>query len=102
MKIVENQEQSDFHTKSLTSIPFGGPIGKGSNLRVRAMLFVSLGDSTLSGQRSIRVCIHLKTSTWHPLPWFSASILMLIDAIRHIHEAWPHPFDAVVHLSALI
>ena len=26
MKIKENQEQSDFNTKSLTSIPFGGPI----------------------------------------------------------------------------
>ena len=26
MKIKENQEKSDFNTKSLTSIPFGGPI----------------------------------------------------------------------------
>ena len=27
MKIKENQEKSDFNRKSLTSIPFGGPIG---------------------------------------------------------------------------
>ena len=26
MNIDENQENSDFNTKSLTSIPFGGPI----------------------------------------------------------------------------
>ena len=29
MKIDENQEESDFNTKSLTSIPFGGPICTG-------------------------------------------------------------------------
>ena len=27
MNIDEHQEKSDFNTKSLTSIPFGGPIG---------------------------------------------------------------------------
>ena len=26
MKLEENQEKSDFHTKSVTSITFGGPI----------------------------------------------------------------------------
>ena len=30
MKIDEHQEKSNFNTKSLTSIPFGGPIGQGS------------------------------------------------------------------------
>ena len=28
MNIDKNKEKSDFNTKSLTSIPFGGPIGR--------------------------------------------------------------------------
>ena len=32
MKIKENQEKSDFNRKSLTSIPFGGPIVQNPSL----------------------------------------------------------------------
>ena len=35
MKIDENQEKSDFNTKSLTSIPFGGPTTAATMHRMR-------------------------------------------------------------------
>ena len=40
MKIDENQENSDFNTKSLTSIPFGGAIGRSEGFPERDIWFL--------------------------------------------------------------
>ena len=52
MKITENQEQTDFNWKSLTSIPFGGPICilSGVASHFDAPLLALTGHLALTGQ----------------------------------------------------